>query len=394
MNPPSIPEITPPELALKIESGETLQIVDVRPASSVSAGRIEIDQKDRFHNIPGSILLSHFSLDGTVIDLDAPTVVVCAHGNDSRVVTDHLRRLGVDAQSLAGGMSAWMKLLVPRMLEPPASSDILTQFDRLGKGALSYVLVSAGEAIIIDPSRNVRTYVDWIEKADARPVAVADTHVHADYISGGPAISREYGIPYYLHPADAIYPYDGTPGRLDISPVHDGMAIKVGRCSISVRTTPGHSPGSVTYFVGEDAAFTGDFLFLLSVGRPDLAGKTEAWAPLLWESIQRVTSTWPPHLMIYPAHYSGQENRLANHAVGASLEEVLRHNASLRKMSEPEFLNWVKQMDFPFPGAYRTIKAINIGLSRVGDLEADDLEIGKNECALGGRRTSNSSDPL
>ena len=98
--------------------------------------------------------------------------------------------------------------------------------------------------------------------------------------------------------------------------------------------------------------------------------------------------------MIYPAHYSGQENRLANHAVGASLEEVLRHNASLRKMSEPEFLNWVKQMDFPFPGAYRTIKAINIGLSRLGDLEADDLEIGKNECALGGRRTSNSSDPL
>ena len=97
-----------------------------------------------------------------------------------------------------------MKLLVPRMLEPPASSDILTQFDRLGKGALSYVLVSAGEAIIIDPSRNVRTYVDWIEKADARPVAVADTHVHADYISGGPAISREYGIPYYLHPKKAV----------------------------------------------------------------------------------------------------------------------------------------------------------------------------------------------
>ncbi len=245
--------------------------------------------------------------------------------------------------------------------------------------------MSDGEAFIIDPSRNTRPYLDCIEQAGARPVAVADTHVHADYISGGPAISREYGIPYFLHPADAVYPYDGTPGRLEITPAHDGTVLNAGRCSISVQTTPGHSPGSVTYLVGGDAAFTGDFLFLLSVGRPDLAGKTEAWAPHLWESLQRVIGTWPPRCMIYPAHYGGDEQRLANRAVGAALAELFQQNASLQKMSKSEFVDWVKRMDVPFPAAYRTIKAINIGLSTAEEFEADVLEFGKNECALGGR---------
>ena len=106
MNPVSIPEITPHELAQKLEAGETLQIVDVRSPSSVSAGKIEIDWGDRFHNIPGSILLSRSGLDGTGINPGDPTVVVCARGNDSKVVTDHLLRLGVRASSLAGGMSA------------------------------------------------------------------------------------------------------------------------------------------------------------------------------------------------------------------------------------------------------------------------------------------------
>jgi glyoxylase-like metal-dependent hydrolase (beta-lactamase superfamily II) len=382
MTPSSIPEISPPELARTIESGEKLQIVDVRSPAGVSAGKIEFD---RFHNIPGSVLLSRSSLDGTGIDPDIPAVVVCGHGNDSKVVTAHLLRLGINARSLVGGMAAWMMLLLPRKLDPPPATDSLIQFDRPGKGALSYVLISAGEAIVIDASRNLRPYLDHIENASARLVAVADTHVHADYISGGPAIAREYSVPYFLHPDDAIFPYDGTPGRLEVSPVHDGMTIKVGACSLSVRATPGHSPGSVTYFAGEEAAFTGDFLFLLSVGRPDLAGKTEAWAPHLWESIQRATGSWPPHAMIYPAHYSGQEHRLANHAIGASLDVLLRHNSSLGKKSKPEFVNWVKQMDVPFPAAYRTIKAINVGLSSVGELEADELEIGKNECALGGR---------
>ncbi len=378
----SKPEISPQELVLKLESEEALQIVDVRAPSAVSAGRIEID---RFLNIPGSVLLTYPSLNGTAIDPNVPAVVVCSHGNDSKILASHLRSLGINASSLEGGMAAWMRVLVPRKLDPPSSADELVQFDRPGKGALSYVLMSDGEAIIIDPSRNARPYLDYIEQAGARPVAVADTHVHADYISGGPTISRQCGIPYFLHPADAVYPYDGTPGRLEITPVHDGTVLNVGRCSISVQTTPGHSPGSVTYVVGGNAAFTGDFLFLLSVGRPDLAGKTEAWAPHLWESLEHVIGTWPPRCMIYPAHYSGDEKRLANRAVGAALEELLRQNASLRKMSKSEFVDWVKRMDVPCPAAYRTIKAINIGLSTAEELEADVLEFGKNECALGGR---------
>ena len=78
-----------------------------------------------------------------------PLPVVCGHGNDSRVVADHLNARGYQCRSLAGGIVAWMGLTVPRELDPPPDCDHLIQFDRIGKGALGYVVISDSEALII-----------------------------------------------------------------------------------------------------------------------------------------------------------------------------------------------------------------------------------------------------
>ena len=297
--------------------------------------------------------------------------------------SSHLAGLGAQARSLTGGMAAWMTLALPRELPAPSGVDRLVQFDRIGKGALGYVLVSDGEALLIDPPRDASAHLDVVAAAGARVVAVADTHVHADYISGAPALARTLGVPYCLHPADMVYPYDGTPGRIPFHALHDEDAIQVGRMGVRVRHTPGHTEGSVTY-LADGAAFTGDFLLVNAVGRPDLAGKAGQWTPRLWESVTAARTAWPVATMIYPAHYASEGERRPDRSVGAPFGELLATNAALRFADRDAFLAWVAAQAAAFPDAYQLIKAVNVGLATADDRQAEELEVGRNECALGG----------
>jgi glyoxylase-like metal-dependent hydrolase (beta-lactamase superfamily II) len=360
-----------------------VQVVDLRAPARLAAGRIEIVPRERFHNIAGSRLMATTDAGELGLPRDVPVTVVCSRGNDSKSVALHLGRLGYEARSLRGGMLEWMRTLVPRALNAPPSLDRLVQFDRPGTGALGYLLVSDGDALVVDPPRFVEPYLTAARESGARIVAVADTHVHADYVSGAPSLSRELDVPYYLHPSDAVYPDDGTPGRLRFEPLAEGSTIPVGRCTVRAAHTPGHTEGSLTYLVDEAVALTGDFLFVASVGRPDLAGKTAEWTGLLWRSIERARQEWPEDLMIYPAHYASEGERLPSHAVGRRFGDILWTNEPMGIGTEAAFTAWVNSKQTGFPEAYRRIKAINVGLEEVDESEADVLEAGKNECALG-----------
>jgi glyoxylase-like metal-dependent hydrolase (beta-lactamase superfamily II) len=378
-------EISALELARALEAGEPVQVVDVRAPVRVASGRIEVVPEHRFHNVVGSRLLSLASLEGTGIDPELPVAVVCGKGMDSEKVARHLNGIGCRASSLQGGMAAWMKLVLARELEPPASLDRLTQFDRLGKGALGYLLASEGEAVIIDPPRDSTAYVRAAQKAGEVIVGVADTHIHADYISGAPQLARALGVPYFLHPADAVYPYDGTPGRVEFHPLESGQTITFGRCSLLARHTPGHTEGSSSYLVDDAVAFTGDFIFVDSVGRPDLAGKASEWTTQLWGSLQAVKREWSPDTMVYPGHYGSVVERRPNGSVGKRFGQLLEENEALRFSDSHAFARWASGQTASFPDAYRRIKAVNIELLTVDAREADELEFGRNECALGGR---------
>jgi len=377
-------EISARELAGLFDEGAPIQIMDVRAPERVERNRIDLVPPDRFRNIPGSQLVKHTTLDGTGLDPDLPVVVICGRGQDSRTLTLHLERMGLDARSLAGGMAVWMRLTVPRELDAPEGLDRLVQFDRMGKGCLGYLLISGEEAFIVDPPLDFGAYLETLEASGARLVGVADTHVHADYISGGPDLARRFGIPYYLHPADAVYPYDGRKGPLDFHAISDGDAVELGATTIQVTHTPGHTEGSVTYLVEERVALTGDFLFVESVGRPDLAGKEQEWARGLWSSLTRAIREWSDGLAVYPAHYAAETERRMGRAVGSPFGTLLRENEIL-KIQDPEvFYHEILKQRASFPEAYRKIKAINVGLAPVVESEVEELEVGRNECALGG----------
>jgi glyoxylase-like metal-dependent hydrolase (beta-lactamase superfamily II) len=277
-------------------------------------------------------------------------------------------------------MAAWMQSAIPRLLPPPAGFDHLVQFDRLGKGALSYLLTTSGEAVVIDAPRAFRPIVEAAEQAGARITAVLDTHLHADYLSGGPALAARLGVPYRLHRADATSPYDGARGALTFVPLDEGDHVPVGKTALRVMHTPGHTEGSVT-FVGGDTAFTGDFVFVQSVGRPDLAGRTAEWTEDLWRSLERTRREWPASLTVRPGHYAGDAERVPDRSIGAAWGELLATNEALGIHDADAFRGWVAARSREAPDAYRIIKTANLGLLTLDESQIEELEGGKNECA-------------
>ncbi|NNM03772.1 MAG: MBL fold metallo-hydrolase [Gemmatimonadetes bacterium] len=381
---PSPPEVSPKELTRLLENDEPIQIMDVRAPERVAKGRIDLVSPGRFHNIRGSELIKYGDVPSTGLDPAIPVAVVCGHGMDSKILAAHLGRLGLEAKSLKGGLAAWMRFTQPRELDPPQGIDRFLQFDRIGKGCLGYLLVSDGQALVVDPPLVCPEYLQALEEAEAELVGVADTHAHADYLSGAPGLARHFGVPYYLHEADSIYPYDGTPGRVGFTPVAEGSSIEVGRARVDVVHTPGHTDGSVTYVVEDRAALTGDFLFVESIGRPDLGGKEEEWAGKLWASMARAVREWDNGLAIYPAHYASERERRMGQAVGIPFGVLLAENEILRIQDPEVFLHHILSQKAPFPDVYRKIKAINVGLAPIVESEIEELEVGRNECALGG----------
>ena len=355
------------------------QILDIRAPERAALGHIDAPV---YLNVRGSQLLQ--AADATTFGLERgrPVVVVCDRGNSSRPVAQELIRQGFDARSLSGGMLAWMSASVRRPVPGISGLDHLVQVDRIGKGALGYFAVRGGEALIVDPARDLEPYLALLAESGARLVGVVDTHCHADYLSGGPALAAAHGAAYFLHPADGVDPYAGRPARIRFAPLAEGDVLAIGDARFVVEHLPGHTEGSVALRLGDELALTGDFLFVASVGRPDLAGRTAAWSELLWHSLVRVRDAWSPDLRILPAHYSARGERQASQIVEARFGDLAARNPPLAIVAAAEFLAWIESRSSRFPDEYRIIKQANLGLVDVEPELADELEAGRNQCAV------------
>jgi len=378
----TVPSIAPLELAERLDRGESLQVLDVRAPDKVERGHIVLGSELDFHAQPNSKLFALPDLGALALDTSRPIAVVCGHGNSSKKATAFLRERGYEAYSVIGGMAAWETVYVARQLSPTPSLSHVVQLDRVGKGALSYVLVSDGDAVVVDPGRHVDRYDALLTELRATPAAVVDTHIHADYVSGARAAAARWHVPYFLHSDDAVSPYDQTAGKLTYQSLSDGDTIAFGRATLRAAHVPGHTLGSITLLADDGLALTGDFLFVKSVGRPDLAGHSEAWAKLLWHSLERVRQTWPGDLLVLPAHYASESERRADRAIAARFDVISATNPAAAIQDERVFLKWIADHATNFPDAYRTIKETNLGLVALSDADAEILESGPNQCAV------------
>jgi len=382
MNPTtSVPELSAVDLVERVESGDPIRVLDIR--GNIASGRVDIVPDERYVNLRGSEIMGMGDRIQQAFAADGPVAVVCERGNSSKQIAAYLNGRGYRAASLRGGMAAWGMAVIARPLPRPAGCDLLLQFDRIAKGATGYLIASKGKGVIVDPPRKAQPYLEAAKDQGVTIVAVADTHAHADYLSGGPSLAHALEIPYYLHPRDAILPYDGSPGRVAFQAADDGVEIPFGAAALRVMHTPGHTEGSVSYLVGDAAALTGDFIFVNSIGRPDLGGKAEEWTKELWKSLERARREWKRGTMLYPAHYASDAEREADRSVGRSFAAILEGNAPVGIADEAAFTAWVMKKVGGSPEVYKRIKAVNLGLIDVWDEEAQELDCGRNECALG-----------
>jgi len=379
----SVPHIPPLDLARRLEAGERVQLLDIRAPERVAEGRVTLGATLDFRALPASEMYRLATLEPLRLDRAAPVAVICGHGNSSKRATTFLRERGFDAYSVAGGMAAWDTLYLPRPLSPTPSLEHVIQLDRVGKGALSYVLVSDGDAIVVDPGRHVERYDALLRDLCATPAAVVDTHMHADYLSGAAAAAAQWHVPYFLHPDDACSPYDGAAGRIAYQALTEGDTIAFGRATLRAMHVPGHTLGSIALIAADALALTGDFVFVHSVGRPDLGGQGETWTARLWDSLERARREWPGDLLVMPAHYAAERERRADRSVAARFDVIAATNEAVAIRDAATFRAWVARHTTTPPESYRTIKLANLGLVDVSDSDAEVLEFGANQCAVG-----------
>ena len=372
-------EITVPELLGKLDRGEPLLVLDVRNEDEFGSWKLEGRRPANALNVPYFAFLEEPEAAlARVPELQGEIAVVCAKGGSSEFVADLLRESGIAARSVVGGMRAYGSHLEPVCVstESRACPEIW-QFNRRGKGCLSYILRSGNEAIVVDPSRHVQVFLDFAAELGARLIRVLDTHVHADHLSGGPELARQLGIPYS---AAAGMGFDM---QQNVATLRDGEELDLGAMSaaIKVLSTPGHTPGSTCYLVGKHYLLSGDTLFVNGVGRPDLGGDTASWAKSLFDSLQRRIGALSDDVVVLPAHYSSQSDIGPDGVVSARLGQVRASAPEFRMRTEQEFVAAMTQAAGSAPAAYSEILRVNLGLAQAEEEEATEWELGKNECA-------------
>lgn len=369
--------MTSKQVTKKVFNKEKLFILDVRNESDFNDWKIEGENFD-YLNIPYFELLD--GVEGILDKLpaDKEILVVCAKEGSSVMVAEMLSEQDLTVSYLQGGMKAWSEHLEPVKVGELTDGGEIYQFVRIGKGCLSYMVVSNGEAAIIDATRMTDIYVDFAKEIGAQITHVFDTHLHADHISGGRVIAENTGATYWLPPKDA------TEVTFEYSPLEGGNVVTIGNTAIDIHAlySPGHTIGSTSFVVDGKFLLSGDILFIDSIGRPDLAGMAEDWVADLRESLYSRYRELSEELVVLPAHFMIIDELNDDGSVSEKLGTLFAKNHGLNIEDENEFRKLVTENLPPQPNAYQEIRQTNMGKISPDEEKQREMEIGPNRCAV------------
>ena len=358
---PLMPEINVGDL---LEVIDTVTVIDVR-----SPGEFEE------WSIPSAINLPLEEIEGRVTEVPRGTIVlVCAAGRRASLATDILASHGLDSLVLSGGMGAWGRAYdeVARTF----GAVTVVQIRRRGKGCLAYVVGGADTCIVIDPSLDIERPVAVAQSRGWAISYVVDTHLHADHLSGARLLAEATGATLLLNGADP-FTYEGSP-LLDGSELFFDPHASL---KVSAVATPGHTRGSTTFALSDEVLFTGDTLFVDSVGRPDLAEHAREFAKDLFGSIHDQLLTRRDGTLVLPAHFGPGVEVRADRFVGATLGS-LRASLPALSMSEASFIDWASSRTSQTPPNYQSIIEANISGAVINEADRALLEFGPNRCAV------------
>ncbi|MFP3669764.1 MBL fold metallo-hydrolase [Priestia sp. SIMBA_032] len=369
--------LTAKEVTAKIINKEPLFILDVRNENDFSDWKIEGHYFDHL-NVPYFDLLDGVEEILEKIPSDKEVLVVCAKEGSSVMVADMLSEAGLTVSYLKGGMKAWSEYLEPVKVRDLKDGGEIYQFVRIGKGCLSYMIISNGEAAIIDATRMADVYINFGKGLGVTVKHVFDTHLHADHISGGRVIAEATNAAYWLPPKDA------EEVMFDYKALEEGSDVVIGNTTITIQPlySPGHTIGSTSFIVDDQYLLSGDILFIDSIGRPDLAGMAEDWVGDLRETLYTRYKALSDELIVLPAHFMIIDELNDNGSVAEKLGTLFAENHGLNIKDEAEFRHLVTDNLPPQPNAYQEIRETNMGKVSPDEEKQREMEIGPNRCAI------------
>jgi hydroxyacylglutathione hydrolase len=246
--------------------------------------------------------------------------------------------------------------------------------DKLAQASYLVGCAATGEALVVDPNRDVEQFMEAAEREGMRITHVTETHIHADFVSGARELAERTGAALYLSAEGGeqwqyAFAHDARATLL-----RDGDGFRVGNVQIDVLHTPGHTPEHLAFVVTDTAGadrpmgvFTGDFIFVGDVGRPDLleraakhAGTMEQGARVLYRSLQRFRDALPDYVQLWPGHGAGSA---CGKALGAVPQTTLGYeklfNWGLAEQTEDAFVAAVLAGQPEPPMYFAQMKRIN-----------------------------------
>jgi hydroxyacylglutathione hydrolase len=243
---------------------------------------------------------------------------------------------------------------------------ILQRFEVPGLAHYSYLIASEQQAIVIDPQRDISVYREFAAAKGLSITHILETHIHADYASGSLALAAITGAKLCLSAHDHGQHYRYKMPHLELK---DGDEVSFGKLRIVALHTPGHTPEHLSFLLFDQQGcgdplgiFSGDFLLIGSLGRPDLLGEGEKQrlAEQLFDSSQHRIADLPDGTIVYPGHGAGS---LCGVGISERPESTIgyeRHcNVFMASSSREAFVAKILGSVPQFPGYYRKMKALN-----------------------------------
>jgi hydroxyacylglutathione hydrolase len=261
----------------------------------------------------------------------------------------------------------------------------MERFEVPGLAQFSYMVGDNGEAAVIDPIRDISRYLDAAAAKGVKITHVLETHIHADYASGAKALAERTGAELAVSAHDAGERFQYTMPHRGL---RDGDVVQVGRAQLKALHTPGHTPEHLSFVLQEQgsseptAIFTGDFLFVGALGRPDLLGEAESarLAVELYRSVSQRIAGLPDALQVFPGHGAGS---LCGAGMSDRPESTLgeeRKTNSYFGYGEQEFVQKILEASPEMPSYYPLMKELNShgavafeSLPEMKALSADDV---------------------
>ena len=360
-----------------------LFLIDVREPKEYAEWHIENSV-----NIPLSELSKEESL--SQIPKDKEIITICPSGIRATIGKYIMQRYGYDVKILEGGLIAWSteNEQAHKEFKIDDFKVNVIQFRRIGKGCMSYMIESNGEMAVIDPVFSIDTYIQTAKKFNANITKVYDTHQHADHISAAKALAEKVTATLYRSAYEQYKDEDKgeqiLSSLISIEKLHDNDIQNIGSVSLKVIHTPGHTPGSLSFILGDNKLlFTGDILFVDGIGKPNLRDKAKEFAENLYNTIQQKIMRLPEDILILPAHF--EKDVKAEVILASTLGDIKKKSQFLNpNITKEEFIQKISSKVMAYPPNYREIISINKGERPIQTSlsEIFDLEMGPNRCSL------------